>query len=91
MDAPNDGAVTKLGLLREVARIVGLAPEEIPERENLMLLGVTSLALMRLVNTWRVRGLPVAYADLVAEPTIESWWRRLHALQQASSHWLAAG
>jgi mycobactin phenyloxazoline synthetase len=85
-----DDAVTKPVLLREVAGIVGLAPEEIPDREDLMQLGFTSLALMRLVNKWRMRGLPVAYADLAAEPTIESWWRRLHTLQQANSYWLAA-
>ncbi|HEV2782252.1 MAG TPA: phosphopantetheine-binding protein [Actinophytocola sp.] len=87
MDEP---AVTKAGLLREVARIVGRPPEEIPDRGDLMRLGVSSLALMRLVNTWRVRGLPVAYADLAAEPTIDSWWRQLHRLQQANPYWRAA-
>ncbi|HET9139557.1 phosphopantetheine-binding protein [Actinophytocola sp.] len=77
-------------LTRQVAGIVALAPEEICGRRDLVALGVGSVQMMRLVNGLRARGLPVTFADLAAEPTIDAWCTRLHTLARAHPYWRAA-
>lgn len=67
-------------LRASVAPSVGLAPADVPDDENLIALGMTSLELMGLVNGWRATGLAVTYSRLVREPTVAGWWRHLNEL-----------
>ncbi|HEU5471215.1 MAG TPA: phosphopantetheine-binding protein [Actinophytocola sp.] len=89
MDVPEDG-VSRAALVREVARIVGVEPGAISGREDLVRLGVGSVDLMRLVNALRMRGLPVTFAELAAEPTIDGWCGRLRTLARTHPYWRAA-
>jgi mycobactin phenyloxazoline synthetase len=91
MDTGADrAALTREQLLHKVAGIVGLAPEEISGTTDLAALGLRSLDVMRLVNQWRILGLPVTFAELVAAPTIDDWWSRICELRRAHPYLLLA-
>jgi aryl carrier-like protein len=62
-----------------VAAIVGLEPGAIPDDANLVLLGVDSLGMMRLINLWRRTGVRVSARDLAVEPTLAAWQRHIEA------------
>jgi aryl carrier-like protein len=68
---------TRQDMVEEVARALSLPPEQIPQDENLVLLGLGSLEMMQLVNEWRRQGIDVNFRELVAHPTIGQWWARL--------------
>lgn len=63
-----------------VAALISPEPEDIPDHANLVLLGLTSLDLMRLSGRWRRGGIPVKFESLVADPTIEGWVRHVSAV-----------
>ncbi|MCG8915755.1 phosphopantetheine-binding protein [Actinokineospora sp. PR83] len=68
--------------LRElVAPLVGIAPEDIPGGANLILLGLSSLDMMRLVGRWRRDRLPVVFEELAAAPTLDGWLAHLGTLR----------
>jgi aryl carrier-like protein len=72
--------------LREiVAGIIGTEPSTIPDDANLILLGVDSLGMMRLINRFRRAGVRVSPGDLAAEPTLAAWQRRVSELSHGSS------
>ncbi|MPZ80816.1 MAG: hypothetical protein GEV28_10615 [Actinophytocola sp.] len=86
-----DAALTRDHLLRKVAGLLGLSQEDLRPDADLVGLGITSLDVMRLVNEWRVRGLPVTFRDLATEPTIDRWWRRVEELCRANPYLRLAG
>ncbi|OPC79595.1 hypothetical protein B4N89_00310 [Embleya scabrispora] len=72
--------------LREaVAAVIGTDPDNLRGDQNLVLLGLGSLEMMRLVNQWRRLGLRVAFQDLAARPTLDAWWQRIDAAQRAAT------
>ncbi len=73
-------------LVRRVADLLGLPPGELAPDADLGALGLCSLDVMRVVNEWRVRGVPVTFAELAAEPTIEGWSRRIDTLCRANPY-----
>ncbi|GAA2611599.1 phosphopantetheine-binding protein [Streptomyces tubercidicus] len=60
-----------------VATVLGIAPEEIADEDNLAQMGLSSLQLMRLSGRWRRAGLDVDFATLAVEPTVRAWARHL--------------
>lgn len=48
---------------------------EIEEEDNLLELGLDSLKIMRLVNTWRKQGIRIPYGHLMEQPTLKHWWQ----------------
>lgn len=60
-------------LKRKIADLVGAAPEQIGDDDNLAMLGVGSLEVMRLVTGWRRAGLAVDFSELIAQPTVREW------------------
>ncbi|GLX97661.1 isochorismatase [Herbidospora sp. NEAU-GS84] len=60
-----------------VAGIVGADPASVADDDNLVVLGLGSLEMMRLVTKWRRAGLKVEFRDLAAAPTIAAWSERL--------------
>ncbi|WP_030456662.1 phosphopantetheine-binding protein [Herbidospora cretacea] len=56
-----------------VAGIVGADPASVADDDNLVVLGLGSLEMMRLVTKWRRAGLKVEFRDLAATPTIAAW------------------
>lgn len=86
-----DAALTRADLLRKVAVLLGLSDEDIPTDADLVELGLDSLDLMRLVNEWRVRGLPVTFRELATAPTVDRWWARVEELCRANPYLRLAG
>lgn len=73
--------MTREDLAREIARIAGVSHEDIADT-----LDLTSVDVMRVVNTLRVRGLPVTYQDLAGEQALDVWWARISHLLRANPH-----
>ena len=70
--------MTREDLAREIARVAGVSHEDVH--------ALSSVDVMRVVNTLRVRGLPVTYRELAAEPTFDAWWARISHLLEANPH-----
>ncbi|MFI1382343.1 phosphopantetheine-binding protein [Embleya sp. NPDC020886] len=75
--APAPAPPTSADLRASVSAMIGTPPGEIAGDANLVLLGLGSLEMMRLVNRWRRQGLAIEFRDLAAEPTIDAWTERL--------------
>jgi mycobactin phenyloxazoline synthetase len=68
--------------LRElVAPLIDASPADIPGDANLILLGLSSLDMMRLVAGWRRERLPVVFEELAAAPTLDGWLAHLGSLR----------
>ncbi|WP_163548402.1 phosphopantetheine-binding protein [Candidatus Frankia nodulisporulans] len=48
-------------------------PVEIAEDDNLLVLGLESIALMTIAMRLRAAGVPVTFSALIEEPTLRSW------------------
>jgi mycobactin phenyloxazoline synthetase len=59
-----------------VADLIGIAPQEISDVDDLITLGLDSIRMMTLAGGWRKRGSRITFAQLAAEPSVQSW----HAL-----------
>ncbi|MGW5052714.1 phosphopantetheine-binding protein [Actinokineospora sp. NPDC004072] len=64
-----------------VAPLLGVAPEDIPAEANLVLLGLSSIDMMRLVGRWRRARIPVVFEELAAAPTLRGWLAHLDGLR----------
>ncbi|WP_156755603.1 phosphopantetheine-binding protein [Actinokineospora pegani] len=68
--------------LRELlAPLVDARPEDIPGDANLILLGMSSIDMMRLVGRWRRAKLPVVFEELASAPTLNGWLAHLEGLR----------
>lgn len=79
-----DQPLTLERLRLAIASITGLQPNDIADDDNLLLLGVDSMGIMRLVNMWRKEGIRVSSRELVAEPTLVAWQQHIDALHAAA-------
>ncbi|MDF2257471.1 non-ribosomal peptide synthetase [Streptantibioticus ferralitis] len=70
-------------LADEVAELLGLPTQEVGEDQNLIALGLDSLAMMRLAGRLRRSGLDIGFAELAAEPTVAAWRELVAAASQA--------
>lgn len=70
--------MTREDLAGEIARVAGVSHEDVH--------GLSSVDVMRVVNTLRVRGVPVTYQDLAREQTLDAWWARISRLLAANPH-----
>ena len=69
-------------LRAHVASLLGVSPDDLPGDANLVLLGLSSLDLMRLSSRLRRSGTAVDFETMVAEPTIDAWQRHIDELQR---------
>ena len=69
--------MTETELRDAVGAVLERAPDDIDGDANLVVLGLTSLDLMRLVGRWRRAGVDVSFEALVAEPTLDAWLTHL--------------
>ncbi|GAA3001375.1 hypothetical protein GCM10020229_12020 [Kitasatospora albolonga] len=65
-------------LRADLAEVLGEEPEAIGDEDDLRDLGLDSIRLMSLVETWRTRGATLGFADLVElsptpTPTLAGW------------------
>ncbi|MCX4582464.1 phosphopantetheine-binding protein [Streptomyces sp. NBC_01481] len=76
---------TELDLRATVAPLLGLEPEAIEPDANLVVLGLSSLEIMRLVSRWRKNKIPVQFDELVAAPTLNGWLAHFASLAVPAS------
>ena len=58
----------------DVARLLGCDPAELGEQEDLLDLGLDSMRIMSLVESWRTAGAPgLEFADLAENPRLDRW------------------
>ncbi|MFC0623429.1 amino acid adenylation domain-containing protein [Kribbella deserti] len=68
-----------------VAAVLEVDPASIGAGDNLIELGLDSIALMRLAGAWRKAGLDIAFADLAGTPTLAAWRSLLEATSPAQA------
>ncbi|NLU73363.1 isochorismatase [Streptomyces sp. HNM0575] len=61
----------------DVADLLGEEPADVPDDENLADLGLDSVRLMSLVESWRRDGITVSFAELAERPGVLAWWELL--------------
>ncbi len=71
---------TDLELREIVAPLLGIEPDAIEPDANLVVLGLSSLEIMRLVSRWRKNRIPVEFDALVAAPTLNGWLAHFSAV-----------
>ncbi|MEV6427912.1 amino acid adenylation domain-containing protein [Nocardia sp. NPDC051463] len=64
-----------------VAGQLGISVGEIADHDDLIQLGLDSIRTMKLAGGWRKRGADINFAQLVASPTVQSWYGLLGAEQ----------
>ncbi|WFP50544.1 isochorismatase family protein [Methylomonas sp. EFPC3] len=74
-------------LRHEVAAAIAIEPHRLGDHDDLLLMGLDSIALMTLLQGWRQRGLQADFGDLAPTPTLAAW----HGLWQGGSAIAAAG
>lgn len=62
-----------------VADLIGLTAQDISDGDDLITLGLDSIRMMTLAGGWRKRGSRVTFAQLAAEPSVDSWYALLRA------------
>lgn len=72
-----DTALTPERIRADVERILGEQPGTVPGGENLLDLGMDSIRLMSLVESWRTAGAQTDFIELAEEPSIDAWTRLL--------------
>lgn len=65
----------------QVADVLHCDPAEIQDQDNLVLRGLGSLELMRLVTAWRRHGKSIDLGAVIADPTITAWHALLNPTQ----------
>ncbi|MFF0018035.1 phosphopantetheine-binding protein [Streptomyces sp. NPDC005374] len=84
----NDSEASRQTLdeLREaVAALLQVEPSSVSDDADLLLLGLDSLGIMRLVNSWRRKGIRVSSRVLITEPTLAAWQRHLESSRRAAA------
>ncbi|WP_433192811.1 phosphopantetheine-binding protein [Nocardia sp. CA-107356] len=77
---------TEADLRATLAPVLGIAdPAAIDPDANLVVLGLSSLELMRMVGRWNKAKIPADFEQLVATPTLTAWLRHFATLGKAES------
>lgn len=77
------GQALSLQRLRiDVANMLGEAPEEIADDDNLVDHGLDSMRVLNLASRWSEAGVEIPFAELMEQPTLNEWWARIDARQR---------
>lgn len=71
-----EGRISRDEIKATIAAQLGCAAETIADQADLIELGLNSIRMMAMAGGWRKRGAAVTFAELAANPTVDSW----HAL-----------
>jgi len=74
-------AMTLERMRADVAGMLGEAPEDIQDDENLMDLGLDSMRVLGLVLAWGNTGIPLEFSHLAEHATLGGWWTVVQRLQ----------
>ncbi|OBK21740.1 non-ribosomal peptide synthetase [Mycobacterium asiaticum] len=56
-----------------IAAQLGCPVDEVADQDDLIQLGLNSIRMMAMAGGWRKRGAAITFADLAANPTVDSW------------------
>ncbi|MEU9129800.1 phosphopantetheine-binding protein [Kitasatospora sp. NPDC048540] len=85
MDNSSSTPLTKDSLRLMIAESMGLEPDLLPsDDEDLIDHGLHSVAVMQVVSRCHRHGIEAAFPELIAEPTVDGWWRLLSAGRPAA-------
>lgn len=62
-----------------VAAQLGCPAADVADHDDLIAMGLNSMGMMALAGGWRKRGVGITFAELAADPTVESWHTLLSA------------
>jgi aryl carrier-like protein len=79
-DTTTAGPLGERELRETIAPLIEARPADIPGDANLIMLGLTSMDIMRLVGRWRRAHLPVIFEELAATPTLNGWLAHFNSL-----------
>ncbi|MFF3850869.1 phosphopantetheine-binding protein [Streptomyces sp. NPDC002328] len=71
---------TEQELRTTLAPVLGIPQDAIEPDASLVVLGLSSLEIMRLVSRWRKQRIPVEFEALVASPTLAGWLTHFESL-----------
>lgn len=66
----------------QVAEMLDMPAEELSETEDLNSLGLDSIRLMSLVESWRQYGIEVNFMELVEDSTLSAWWKIIDGVKE---------
>lgn len=78
-------ALTLERMRADVAGMLGEAPEDIQDDENLMDLGLDSMRVLGLVLAWGNTGIPLEFSHLAEHATLGGWWTVVQRLQAGAA------
>lgn len=79
MTNPSSPAVSYDALVREIAELLEVSPEELSPQDSLLDWGLDSIRIMTLVERWRALGVDVNFLTLAEAPTLAEYARLLGA------------
>ncbi|PZD95337.1 isochorismatase [Paenibacillus sambharensis] len=65
--------LTEESIRMQIAELLQIAPSEISNEDNLLDLGLDSIRIMSLVESWRRAGIEITFVELAENPTIAYW------------------
>lgn len=74
-------ALTLERMRADVAGMLGEAPQDIGDDDNLMDLGLDSMRVLGLVLAWGDTGIALEFSDLAEHATLGGWWIVVQRLQ----------
>ena len=69
----------------DVAALLGEAPEDIGDEDNLMDLGLDSMRVLGLVMQWGETGIALEFPHLAEHVTLAGWWQTVQALPRQAA------
>ncbi|MFI6996281.1 amino acid adenylation domain-containing protein [Nocardia sp. NPDC050175] len=66
-------AISDGELRRDVGMLLDMPPDCLSDDADLLLLGLDSIRVMSVVNTFQARGVTATFAELMDEPTLGAW------------------
>jgi mycobactin phenyloxazoline synthetase len=77
----DEGPISRDEIRATIAAQLDSPVTDIADHDDLIQMGLNSIRLMALAGGWRKRGANITFAELAAEPTIDSWHGLLRATQ----------
>jgi yersiniabactin nonribosomal peptide synthetase len=74
MEAAGEGPLTREAMRHDIAALLEEPSSSVGDDDDLLLLGLDSISVMRLATRWHLAGAKVTFADLIEWRTLREWW-----------------
>ena len=82
---PGADRISRDEIRQTISAQLGCAAADVADHDDLIQLGLNSIRMMALAGGWRKRGAGITFAELAANPTVESWYELLSAEQSGAT------